>query len=52
MHGSGVNEAVVSEESVKEFIAAGADVILVPAVGTVPGFTKSDLISSLIAATL
>lgn len=45
MHGAGVNEPVVSEEAVKEFIEAGADVILVPAVGTVPGFTKSDLVS-------
>lgn len=44
MHSAGVDKAVVSEESVKEFIEAGADVILVPAVGTVPGFTKSDLV--------
>lgn len=44
MHGSGVDEPVADEKSVKEFIAAGADVILVPAIGTVPGFTSQELI--------
>ena len=44
MHGAGVDEPVASEESVKEFLDAGADVILVPAVGTVPGFTSEELI--------
>ena len=34
MHGAGVDEPVASEESVKSFLDAGADVILVPAVGT------------------
>ncbi|PMD73805.1 PEP phosphonomutase [Companilactobacillus nuruki] len=43
MHGAGVDEPVVSEESVKEFLDAGADVILVPAVGTVPGFDDDEL---------
>lgn len=43
MHGAGVNEPVVSEEAVRAFIDAGADVILVPAVGTVPGFTDAEL---------
>lgn len=38
MHGAGVDEPVANEESVKAFLDAGADVILVPAVGTVPGF--------------
>ena len=28
----------------KRFIKAGADVILVPAVGTVPGFTDAELV--------
>jgi len=43
MHGAGVDESVVSKESVTEFLKAGADVILVPAVGTVPGFDDAEL---------
>lgn len=43
MHGAGVNEPVVSKEAVQSFIEAGADVILVPAVGTVPGFDDAEL---------
>lgn len=43
MHGAGVNEAVADIEAVKSFIEAGADIILVPAVGTVPGFDDSEL---------
>lgn len=43
MHGAGVDEAVVDLDAVKEFINAGADVILVPAVGTVPGFDSDEL---------
>lgn len=43
MHGSGVNEEVSNIEYVKDFINAGADIILVPAVGTVPGFTDEML---------
>ena len=44
MHGDGVDEPVADEESVKAMIDSGADVILVPAVGTVPGFTSDELI--------
>ena len=43
MHGAGVNEPVADIEAVKSFIEAGADIILVPAVGTVPGFDDSEL---------
>lgn len=43
MHGAGVNEPVTDEKTVKSFLAAGADVILVPAVGTVPGFNSEEL---------
>lgn len=43
MHGAGVNEPVVSAESVQQFLDAGADVILVPAVGTVPGLDDDTL---------
>lgn len=45
MHGAGVDEPVADKESVTSFLNAGADVILVPAVGTVPGFTSEELIN-------
>lgn len=44
MHGSGVNEQFISLKAIKEFIDNGADIIMVPAVGTIPGFTQNDLI--------
>ncbi len=44
MHGAGVNEPVVDLKTVEDFVKAGADVILVPAVGTVPGFTDQELL--------
>lgn len=43
MHSSGVDEPVTSKETIKAFIEAGADIILVPAVGTVPGFDSEQL---------
>ncbi len=43
MHGAGVNEPVADIKAVEGFIEAGADIILVPAVGTVPGFDDSEL---------
>lgn len=43
MHGAGANEPVVTCELVKQYVQAGADVILVPAVGTVPGFDEQEL---------
>lgn len=39
MHGAGVNEAVVDLDAVRSFIKSGADIILLPAIGTVPGVT-------------
>ncbi len=43
MHGAGVADEggalLVDEKALEEFVAAGADVILVPAPGTVPGMT-------------
>jgi len=43
MHGAGIGsemgEKIVSEKDVESFIDAGADIILVPAPGTVPGVT-------------
>lgn len=43
MHGAGVNEKVLDRDLVDEFVKAGADIILVPAVGTVPGITLDNL---------
>ncbi len=44
MHGAGANEPIVDLEITKQLLDAGADIILVPAVGTVPGFDESSLI--------
>lgn len=43
MHGAGVSESIVDLKTVESFIKAGADIILVPAVGTVPGFDENEL---------
>ncbi|MCF1684774.1 haloacid dehalogenase-like hydrolase [Tetragenococcus halophilus] len=43
MHGAGVDEPVVSKEAAETFLDAGADVLLVPAVGTVPGLDETEL---------
>ena len=43
MHSSGVDEPVITREYVRKFLEAGADIILVPAVGTVPGFDEAQL---------
>lgn len=43
MHGAGVEGPVIDQESVKSFIDAGADIILTPSVGTVPGFDSENL---------
>ncbi|MGR2462579.1 DUF7916 family protein, partial [Salmonella enterica] len=40
MHGAGVSEPVVDQSVVHQMIAAGADVLLVPAIGTVPGVNE------------
>ncbi|WP_199222412.1 haloacid dehalogenase-like hydrolase [Corynebacterium yudongzhengii] len=45
MHAAGVNEPIIDKDSVRQFIDAGADIILAPAVGTVPGFTAEELTS-------
>lgn len=39
MHGAGAKESLVNDKTIKEFVAAGADIVLVPGVGTVPGVT-------------
>ena len=43
MHGAGVDGPIVDLNDVTSFIEAGADIILVPAVGTVPGFDTDEL---------
>ncbi|MEC6746950.1 haloacid dehalogenase-like hydrolase [Marinilactibacillus sp. XAAS-LB27] len=37
MHGAGVTESVIDLEAIEQFAKNGADIILLPAVGTVPG---------------
>ena len=46
MHSAGVDEPVANLDVVKEFIESGADVIMLPAVGTVPGFTQDEMIKA------
>ncbi|MBL1227317.1 DUF7916 family protein [Enterococcus sp. BWR-S5] len=43
MHGAGVDEPVADIQAIQSFVESGADIILVPAVGTVPGFDTSEL---------
>lgn len=43
MHGAGVNESIIDEKTATSLIKAGTDVLLVPAVGTVPGFSMEEL---------
>lgn len=46
MHGAGVDEAVFDLGALIRFIKAGADIILIPAPGTVPGVTEQDAASA------
>lgn len=43
MHAAGIDEPIVDMDSIKEFIEAGADVILMPAVNTVPGLSEQEV---------
>lgn len=43
MHGAGVDEPVADIQAIQSFVESGADIILVPAVGTVPGFDTVEL---------
>lgn len=43
MHSSGVDEAVADVEVIGEFVKAGADIVLVPAIGTIQGFNEDML---------
>lgn len=43
MHGAGINEKILSETHLLKFIELGADGILVPVVGTVPGINEQEV---------
>lgn len=43
MHSSGVDEPVVTKEAIKAFVDNGVDILLVPAVGTVPALGEQEL---------
>lgn len=43
MHSSGVDEPITSDETIEGFVEAGADVILVPSIGTIQGFDQDQL---------
>lgn len=43
MHAAGLAEKVVDEQAVLDFVDAGADAILLPAAGTVPGVGEAEL---------
>ena len=47
MHGAGLGESIVDEASLLDFIDQGADGVLIPAVGTVPG-VREDLVGPII----
>lgn len=44
MHSSGVDEKVADEKVIAEFVDAGADIVLVPSIGTIQGFTEEMLV--------
>lgn len=46
MHAAGSDEPVVSMKAVESYAEAGADILLLPAVGTIQGFTEDDLIAA------
>ncbi len=48
MHGAGLGESVVNEEALLDFVALGADGVLIPAVGTVPG-VREELVAPIVA---
>lgn len=43
MHAAGVDEPVIDLDTVRRFMAAGADVILLPMAGTVPGLSEEEV---------
>ena len=47
MHGAGVEEDYLDQEMIGEMVNAGAEVILLPIAGTVPGLTVEELKSAI-----
>ena len=43
MHSAGVSEKIIDKETIDVFVKAGADIILVPVAGTVPGFSEEEM---------
>lgn len=43
MHASGSTESILDLEMIKEYIDAGADIILLPSLNTVPGISENEL---------
>ena len=43
MHSAGVDEPLVDLAGIEKFIDAGADIILMPAVYTVPGLSEQEV---------
>lgn len=48
MHGAGLGEPVVNPDVLREFVQLGADGVLVPAVGTVPG-VREEILAPVVA---
>lgn len=46
MHSAGSDEPVVTKEAITAYAEAGADILLLPAVGTIQGFLEQDLIDA------
>lgn len=49
MHGAGVLEKIVQVEELKEYIELGADGVLIPTVGTVPGLSEVEASEAVLA---
>lgn len=43
MHGAGVNESIINLDMIETYIQSGVDILLLPAVGTVPGVNEITL---------
>ncbi|MBO0480359.1 haloacid dehalogenase-like hydrolase [Vagococcus fluvialis] len=43
MHSAGVSESIIDRETIDTFVTAGADIILFPVAGTVPGFSEEQM---------
>ncbi|HEM4051429.1 TPA: haloacid dehalogenase-like hydrolase [Streptococcus suis] len=48
MHGAGLGESVVDSQSLLDFVELGADGVLIPAVGTVPG-VREEIVAPIVS---